>query len=642
MPQVLEKPVLLDETGQEIVEKLDDIKDAIGTSSEFIPLMIRVTTPPTKTAYRAGERLDLSGMVVNLVASNGSMIDVTQACTTVPANGATLTGADTSVAISYLYQVDNLTFTSTQVLTVSVLDSIAVTTPPTNTDYSVGDTLDLTGIVVTATYSDNSTRVVTDLCTYSPADGATLTSANSSITITLSEGGVTKTTSQAISVKELTSIAVTTPPTTTEYILGEQLDLTGIVVTATYDDSSTLDVTAHCVYSPSNGAVLGVNDTTITISYTKGSITKTATQSISVIPVYGAEWGGTASSAWTRTDGAADFVDPNPYYPGMSGTPSSPFDTIQPWAGMVRVEDNAAGSLVAIPKFYYKLTENGSRLKIQISPQNIDGFHVSPAHMDRGDGYGERDTVYIGRYHCASSTFKSTTGVKPQGSLQRSDCRTSIHNLGTEIWQGDFALRFTIWLLYLVEFADWNSQAVIGYGCSDSGAVMNMGYTDNMGYHTGTMASSRTSYGGTQYRYIEGLWDNVTDWLDGCYNTNHPFSFCIILNPSNFNDTNGGIRVGEPSRYLPTSFDVVDVSGTFPLFIPKTSETWTGSTNFSEYACDLWMFPSNETGTFTSFNVAGGTPPDQEQTYGLFGITAVGSSVGSSKGSRLMKLPSNS
>ena len=642
MPTTLTKPVLLDETGQEIVDKLDDIKEAIGTSAEFIPLAIRITTPPTKTAYRAGERLDLSGMVVNLVASNGSMIDVTQACTTVPANGATLTGADTSVAVSYLYQVDNLTFTSTQALTVSVLDSIAVTTPPTNTDYSVGDTLDLTGIVVTATYSDNSTRVVTGLCTYSPADGATLTSSNSSITITLSEGGVTKTTSQAISVKELTSIAVTTPPTTTEYILGEHLDLTGIVVTATYDDSSTLDVTAHCVYSPSNGAVLGVNDTTITISYTKGSVTKTATQSISVIPVYGAEWGGTASSAWTRTDGAADFVNPNPYYSGMSGTPSSPFDTIQPWAGMVRVEDNAAGSLVAIPKFYYKLTENGSRLKIQISPQNIDGFHVSPAHMDRGDGYGERDTVYIGRYHCASSTFKSTTGVKPQGSVQRSNCRTSIHNLGTEIWQGDFALRFTIWMLYLVEFADWNSQAVIGYGCSDSGAIMNMGYTDNMGYHTGTMASSRTSYGGTQYRYIEGLWDNVTDWLDGCYNINSPFRFCIIINPSNFDDTNGGISVGEPSRYLPTSFDVVDVSGTFPLFIPKTSETWTGSTNFSEYACDLWMFPSNETGTFSSRYVAGGALPDQEQVYGLFGIHAIGSSgVGSSKGSRLMKLPNS-
>ena len=63
-----------------------------------------------------------------------------------------------------------------------------------------------------------------------------------------------------------------------------------------------------------------------------------------------------------------------------------------------------------------------------------------------------------------------------------------------------------------------------------------MGYTDNMTYHTGTTQSSRTSYGlGEQYRHIEGLWDNVYDWLDGCYYDANGLN--IILNPSSFSDS---------------------------------------------------------------------------------------------------------
>lgn len=42
-----------------------------------------------------------------------------------------------------------------------VLTSIAITTPATKRLYTVGDTLDLTGLVVTGTYSDNSTKVET-------------------------------------------------------------------------------------------------------------------------------------------------------------------------------------------------------------------------------------------------------------------------------------------------------------------------------------------------------------------------------------------------------------------------------------------------------------------------------------------------
>ena len=73
---------------------------------------------------------------------------------------------------------------------------------------------------------------------------------------------------------------------------------------------------------------------------------------------------------------------------------------------MVRVTDVVAGELVAIPKFWYKWTKSGNSLKLQIADKETDGFHVSPAHADRGDGKGERDIVYIGRYHCNTNNYK--------------------------------------------------------------------------------------------------------------------------------------------------------------------------------------------------------------------------------------------
>lgn len=82
--------------------------------------------------------------------------------------------------------------------TVKTLSSIAVTTQPTKTEYTVGDALDLTGCVVTATYSNNSTANVTSSCTFSPANGATLATAG---TQKVSVSYETKTTSFDVTVK---------------------------------------------------------------------------------------------------------------------------------------------------------------------------------------------------------------------------------------------------------------------------------------------------------------------------------------------------------------------------------------------------------------------------------------------------------
>ena len=406
---------------------------------------------------------------------------------------------------------------------------------------------------------------------------------------------------------------------------------TGSTVTATLDSKTytatessgtwTFDVDKYGVYTVT--ATLGVDTASKKVEV---DIAKQYAVEFTYLHIYGVTWDGTSSQALTRTDDAAGFTDPVPYVAGASSY-GSPFDNLMPWAGMTK-ETRTGGVMVKIPKFWYKLTQSGSTLSIQIANASVDGFSVCPACMDRGDGKGERDAVYVGRYHCGANDYKSVTGVKPKAKVTRASFRSSIHSLGSNIWQLDFATRFTIWLLYIVEFANWNSQKTIGMGCGNNNAPGNMGYTDSMPYHTGTTQSSRDTYGlGTQYRNIEGLWDNVFDWCDGCYNSSN--GLMIILNPSSFSDGSGGQSVGATVSGWIAAWNV-STSGGFHMFINGGGSG--GGEN--AYVGDRWdVNNSNRC-------VCVGGYCNQYGSYGLFYVThASASDAGSNIGSRILELP---
>lgn len=422
-------------------------------------------------------------------------------------------------------------------------------------------------------------------------------------------------------------------------------ELFGATVTLTIGASTYTEIFSNngtCVF-------YGITDTgAATVSATYQGITYTDTftitnfgfysAEISLFKIYGVEWDGTSTTAFSRTDDAATFTDPVPYYSGMSGTPSSPFDNISPWREMT-VSDRTGGKMVKIPKFYFKWTKTGTKMKLQIIPgiysayALANGYQISPAHRDRGDGVGERDVVYVGRYHCASSDYKSRGGEKPKASITRDTARQAIANLGADIWQYDIAMLETIWMLYLVEFADWNSQAKIGYGCGNNSSTENMGYTDSMPYHTGTMLTSKTAYGvGTQYRNIEGIWDNVVDWCDGIYFSGA--DIYLIAKPSSYSDTTGGTKVGtRPTTAGWTSAFAFSSATGFEWFMYPSA---VGGTDGSDYISDYCFYNASGVvlcvgGSYTQYQYRG--------VFFLDGDSAASShNVG--VGSRLQELPS--
>lgn len=348
--------------------------------------------------------------------------------------------------------------------------------------------------------------------------------------------------------------------------------------------------------------------------------------------IFGVLWDGSSSTVLTRTDDAVGFANPDPYVADGNHPGSSPFDSIMPWSGIRRVTMDG-NELVEIPKFWFKVTKTGSAMTFQIANYAAEGFHVSPAHMDRRDGVGERDYVYVGRYHCASD-YKSKSGVAPIVSITRATARTGCHALGNDYWQFDFAMFWTIRLLYIVEFADWDSQKVIGYGGGNSSSVVTMGYTDSMPYHTGTMASSRTTYtASTQYRYIEGIWDNVYDWCDGIrFSSSTIYTY---LNPSTYSDSSGGTNTGT----RPTSGGCISAFG-----VPSATDyEWTlypsfvvSDSSYSTYVADGCYYASSGVVLYV------GGYCYQFRNYGMFSLYGNNKSSRSDGyiGARLMYLPS--
>ena len=239
------------------------------------PVSLAVTTPPTKTAYEAGDSFDKTGMVITVTYNDESTREVTNYnCSPV-----VLSTNDTYVTISYREMMT--TVTTTQPVTVkNLLKKIQIITPPTETAYEIGDTIDLTGMVVHAFYSDGTSHEISNY-TYSPH--VVSSASDTEVTITYTEDGITKTAIQDITVgntPNLVSIAVSTPPTKVIYKAGEYFDPSGMVVTATFDNGTTKNVSGY-TYSPTR--TLQQDDSVITISYTKKGVTKTTTQNITVV-----------------------------------------------------------------------------------------------------------------------------------------------------------------------------------------------------------------------------------------------------------------------------------------------------------------------------------------------------------------------
>ena len=425
--------------------------------------------------------------------------------------------------------------------------------------------------------------------------GETYTGAvDSSKTATVSVLGINTTYTLAC---VLGGVTYTAEVTTKAYYtaLAVTLEKFQSTITVTVDSGSTVTATlgSTVLTKTSNGtAVFTVGKAgTWAIKATKGDQTAEGTVSItasgqsksltlSYANVFGVVWDtSNSSTALTRLTPETDpyglvtqSVSTEPKPAVGTGSGSSPFDSYAPWSGMKECNLNASGAVTAwkgdsgfaltnyytmvfIPVFYVAQKRSGTKQYFYVSDKPKTGMTKHP-------GSGK----YIGRYHMDYNGFSATL-CSPYVNMTRATARSKTKSLGSKYHLYDFATYCAIIFLYIVEFADWNCQSKIGRGYVDRNSLNNVGGTDSMTYHTGR-ASGTDGMTFVQYRWIENLWGNVYQWVDG-FNANGTTAYACT-DPSKYADDTltGYTNIGT----LPDSGWIKDLTVTDNgLLIPKTN-----------------------------------------------------------------------
>lgn len=249
--------------------------------STVIVTGIEVSKPPAKESYIEGETLDLTELVVRLTRSDSSTVDVAfeefagNGLTTTPTNGSTLSIANTNVTITH---TDGAIATQQIDVSAVTITGISIEKVPTKVNYTAGETLDLTGLVVRLTKSNGSTVYVkladfaANNLTTTPANGVTLSTANTIVTITHIPTGYIAT--QVITVSAapvmVTKITVAGSGNSTSVEKGKTLQMNAAILP---DNASNKNV----VWSVVNGSG------TASISSTTGLLTGTGAGTVTVV-----------------------------------------------------------------------------------------------------------------------------------------------------------------------------------------------------------------------------------------------------------------------------------------------------------------------------------------------------------------------
>ncbi len=398
----------------------------------------------------------------------------------------------------------------------------------------------------------------------------------------------------------LSGTTYTTEVTTKAYYtaLSVNLEKFQSTITVTVDSGSTVTATlGSTVLTKTNTgtAVFTIGKAgTWAIKATKGDQTAEGTVSItasgqsksltlSYANVFGVCWDtSNSSTALTRLTPSTDpyglvtrSVTTEPVPAVGTGSGSSPFDSYAPWSRMKECNLDSSGAVTAwkgdsdfsrsnsfimvfIPEFYVAAKRNGTKQYFYVSDKPKTGMTKHP-------GSGK----YIGKYATGSGT-SCKTSLAPVVYTNRSQFRANAKFIGSKFHLYDFATYCAIIFLYIVEFADWDSQSKIAYGhASGTSSANTSGGTDMMVYNTGTAGSNiKDTYASCQYRWIENLWGNVRQWVDG-FNANGTTAY-YCTDPSKYADdtATGYTNIGT----LPSSGYIKDLIVTDNgLLIPKTT-----------------------------------------------------------------------
>ena len=214
---------------------------------------LKIAEPSIKTDFIEGDEFESFGLVVHGYYDNGDINEISD---------YTISGYDSTVGtktIKILYGGKSTSYTVN--VAQKEMKHIEVKTAPTKTEYLEDEELDITGLEVIAVYNNGDKEpIALSDCNISGYDNIP---GKKAISVVYGD----YTTSFDVTVKEmsLSSFEITNKPTKMAYNVGEELDLSGLELTAKYAHGATETVDINdCTVSGFNKDVAGIQVVLIT------------------------------------------------------------------------------------------------------------------------------------------------------------------------------------------------------------------------------------------------------------------------------------------------------------------------------------------------------------------------------------------
>lgn len=202
--------------------------EVVGVAMDRIVL----TQKPDKLSYIEGQELDLSGMVITAVMTNGAESTL--------GDNYTVSGYS---ALPGIHTVTVTYFGMTVSFQVTVVEkqllSFELKTLPTKLEYIVGQEFDGTGMELVATYDNGMVINPTNYTVSGLNDVPGIKN------VTISFEGQSVTFPAKVVARVITDFKLLSVPTKLDYIENESFDTTGLKAVATYNDGTTETVTDY-------------------------------------------------------------------------------------------------------------------------------------------------------------------------------------------------------------------------------------------------------------------------------------------------------------------------------------------------------------------------------------------------------------
>ena len=281
------------------------------------------------------------------------------------------------------------------------------------------------------------------------------------------------------------------------------------------------------------------------------------------------------------------------YLPSASGTFTASTDTIER----------------TVESHPFTLLEVGDKIKVSGTTNNNTTFTVvTPGDQSITvtsgtvtDEVSANAVIEIERDWTATTgdVLGSVSGKAPINQGTRANFRAVSKNRGIAWRQQDYDLVSAIQLLYVVEYASWYSQNVIGAGLTNFGSanwtsrnnlnpIESTGLSNGLGNASGGVDNGADGLGSyMSYRGIENLFGHIWKWVDG-FNINNgipyvsnidtDFADDTTINYTRLEDTDGsGITLPQVNDYQVT-LEQIDRG-----FLPASVVGGSSSTYITDY-----------------------------------------------------------